>query len=527
MAKQLATWDPYNQNVSCEWFDAEWMFGIVNGFDIAIGNPPYIQIQNFSGMQQQKDWERQKFETYAKTGDIYCLFYERGNQLLRSGGVLTFITSNKWMRANYGKLMRKYFAEKANPVKIIDFENYSVFDATVNTNIILIEKAKNANNLQAVSIKEDFKETTDIAEYLKTNGVLLKSLGEDSWLISSNKEYAVKRRIKEVGVPLKDWDVSINYGIKTGLNEAFIIDRKKKDELIAKDPKSAEIIKPILLGKDIKRYKILYEDLWIIFIPWHFPLNNDISISGVSVKAEMLFKKEYPAIYAHLYSYKDGLTSRNTSETGIRYEWYALQRCAASYYDEFAKPKITWGNLALSSQFAIAESNFIINAPSTMITPANKYLLAVLNSKVGDHYIRSLGVTRSGGYFEYKPMFVENLPVPKIQEDQQQPFELLVDCILFCKSQKGMESECSFFERVIDVLVYELYFANSLKIAGIEITPHLTDLPALQDNWTNKKKLAAIDKLHRELSDPAHPISIAMFKLETVPEVRIIEGLDK
>jgi len=136
-AHRLAAWDPYDQNTSAPFFDPEWMYGIQEGFHVVIGNPPYVQIQKFSGKQEQKDWEKQRFLTFVKTGDIYCLFYERGNMLLRDNGILAFITSNKWMRANYGKKTRKYLSGKTNPQVLIDFGGYNVFEsATVDTNIL-------------------------------------------------------------------------------------------------------------------------------------------------------------------------------------------------------------------------------------------------------------------------------------------------------------------------------------------------------------------------------------------------------
>lgn len=144
---------------------------------------------------------------------------------------------------------------------------------------------------------------------------------------------SIKRKIESLGVPLKDWDLQINYGIKTGYNEAFIISGSKKDELIAEDPKSAEIIRPILRGRDIKRYGYEFADLWLLWVPWHFPLQFDETIQGASEKAETLFKNQYPAIYNHLLQYKEALSKRNQAETGIRYEWYALQRWGAKYWD--------------------------------------------------------------------------------------------------------------------------------------------------------------------------------------------------
>ncbi len=278
-------------------------------------------------------------------------------------------------------------------------------------------------------------------------------------------EQSIKRKIESKGVPLKDWDINIYRGILTGFNEAFVISGAKKDELIAEDPKSAEIIRPILRGKDIKRYKATFADLWLIYVPWHFPLENDTSIVGPSDDAEKLFQEQYPAIYKHLLSYKDDLSKRNKAETGIRYEWYALQRWGANYRDEFSKQKIVWGNLCLSSQFAYAPEGTFINAPATMIVPGNKYVLAVLNSKLGDWYIRQLGVTRNGGYFEYKPMFVDKLPIPQLSDEAANVFVETVDCII---NDSVPEDERRSTERLIDNMVYDLYSLTPEERSYIE-----------------------------------------------------------
>ncbi len=172
------------------------------------------------------------------------------------------------------------------------------------------------------------------------------------WFIGSPSEIALKAKIETIGKPLKDWDVKIYRGILTGLNEAFIIDRLTRDRLIAEDPRSEEIIKPILRGRDIGRYAYEFAELYIIFIPWHFPLHKDESISGNSEKAERAFQKEYSVIYNHLLQFKLALEKRNKEETGIRYEWYALQRCAASYYDEFEKEKVVWQEIAQEPTFS-------------------------------------------------------------------------------------------------------------------------------------------------------------------------------
>ena len=241
----------------------------------------------------------------------------------------------------------------------------------------------------------------------------------DSWVILSPIEQRIKHKIESIGTPLKDWNIQINYGIKTGCNEAFIIDEAKRSEILAichdtaERKRTEQIIRPILRGRDVKRYAYNWAGLYLLWIPWHFPLHLDESITGASAKAESEFRKQFPAVYRHLCVYKEVLSKRNQSETGIRYEWYALQRWGANYWDDFNKPKIVWGNLSLNASFAKAPAGMFINAPCVMITPFNDYLLSVLNSKLGDWYIRQLGVTRNGGYFEYKPMFVEQLPVPQ------------------------------------------------------------------------------------------------------------------
>ncbi|MEI7672276.1 MAG: N-6 DNA methylase, partial [Deltaproteobacteria bacterium] len=419
-AHQVAAWNPFDVSGSAPFFDPEMMFCLDGGFNIVIGNPPYIQIQSFSGQPVQKQWEAQKYATYAKTGDVYCLFYERGFILLAQGGTLAYISSNQWMRTNYGQKLREFFATVTAPQTLIDFGDHQVFEsATVNTNILVIRKQElneSRNPLLAVRIENDFKADTGLAEYLLKKAVPLTDLSAESWIISSGPEYAVRKRIEEVGVPLKKWDIALNYGIKTGKDEAFIITDAKKDELITRDPKSAEIIKPLLRGRDIKRYKTEYADLWLIN-----------SHNGYENIPRIDVRKDYPAIWEHLQRVNKETEGAVEKRQDQGAHWTNLRNCA--YMPNFEKEKICWGNLAVSAQFALVKVGMYVSAPSPLITPASKYLLAVLNSTLGDYYIRSLGVTRSGGFLEYKPMFVENLPIPKLSPTAQLTYECLVDCI--------------------------------------------------------------------------------------------------
>ncbi|MBR4327510.1 MAG: class I SAM-dependent DNA methyltransferase [Bacteroidales bacterium] len=234
----------------------------------------------------------------------------------------------------------------------------------------------------------------------------------DSWVILSPIEQSIKRKIEAVGTPLKDWDINIYRGVLTGYNEAFIIDTKKRDEILAncssdeERKKTAELIRPILRGRDIKRYCYEWAGLWLICT---FPSRHyDI--------------EEYPTVKNYLLSYgkerleQTGQTYKINGETikarkKTSNKWFEVQDSIA-YWEDFDKPKIVWGNLNLKGAYSYAPKGMFVNAPSPFIATDNVALLHILNSKIADYYIQSLGVTRNGGYFEYKPMFVAQLPVP-------------------------------------------------------------------------------------------------------------------
>ena len=415
--KKLAQWNPYDQNASSPFFDMEWMFGVEDGFDIVIGNPPYIQLQKDGG-KLAKMYVNQVYQTFARTGDIYSLFYEKGYQILKPKGILAYITSNKWMRAGYGEATRKFFAEKTNPLQLIDFAGIKVFEsATVDTNILIFAKENNTFSTRACVVKD--KELKKLSDYIKQNGIEgCRFDSSESWVILSEIEQRIKAKIEAVGTPLKDWDIQINYGIKTGFNEAFIINGEKRKELIAQDPKSAEIIRPILRGRDIKRYGYEFADLYLLFIPWHFPLHlAKPEIKGASLEAEKAFENQYPAIYNHLLQYKKELSNRNKAETGIRYEWYALQRWGANYWEDFSKQKIMYSEIVREPQFYLDnKGEFFAEATSFIMTGSNlEYLYHLLHSKTITYFFKTFyaGGGLGGDGYRYKKVFLEKLPVPK------------------------------------------------------------------------------------------------------------------
>ena len=385
------------------------------GFDCVIGNPPYIQLQKMGA--DADALQKMNYETFERTGDIYCLFYEMGMKLLKPGAQLSFITSNKWMRAGYGKSLREHLSSKYNPTLLIDFANNKIFDsATVLVNILSLEKCNNQGQTLSCSVEDGF-DVSKLSDYAQTHAVCSCFSSSESWSILSDIERSIKAKIESVGTPLKDWDIQINYGIKTGFNDAFIIDSAKRNEILdscqSEDERqrTAEIIRPILRGRDIKRYCYEWADQYIIAT---FP-SRQYNI------------EDYPTLKEFLLSF--GI--ERLEQTGKEYiingekvkarkktnnKWFETQD-SISYWDEFSKPKIVWGNLNTRGSYAMAPENMFINAPACMIVPGSQYILAMLNSKVADYYIRNLGVVRNGGFFEYKPMFVEQIPVPIPREE--------------------------------------------------------------------------------------------------------------
>ena len=402
-----------------------------NGFDVVIGNPPYIQLQN-NGGELANLYEDCRFKTFAKTGDIYCLFYERGWQLLRQQGHLCFITSNKWMRAGYGDKTRGFFAKHTNPKYLIDFAGVKIFNnATVDTNILIFGKEQNEYQTRcAVTDKLNKDSLKNLSGFVQQQHTICNFSNEESWVILSPIEQSIKRKIESVGTPLKDWDIKIYRGVLTGYNDAFIISTEKRDEILSNCQtederlRTAELIRPILRGRDIKRYGYDWANLWLIYIPWHFPYQFDNSITGASEKAEKAFNEKYPAVYNHMLQYKESLANRNKAETGIRYEWYAMQRWGAKYWEDFFKPKIMYPNMTKYMPFYYDEKGFYQNDKSFMITGKHiPFLTAFLNSSLFKFCFRDNFPELLGGTRELRKIFFDKISVIKVSDEINNDFK--------------------------------------------------------------------------------------------------------
>ncbi len=451
---QLAKWNPYDQNESAPFFDLEWMFGLEDGFDIVIGNPPYFSLSTDSSELDKKTGKRLKhnevykpigYKSFTNSGDIYGLFYERGWQLLKDNGHLCFITSNKWMRAGYGESTRKFFAESTNPILLIDFAGQRIFEsATVDTNILLFSKAPNKKRTLAYTVKE--KILAKLGDTVRANATEIAFDTAENWVILSEIEQRIKAKIEAVGVPLKDWGIKIYRGVLTGYNEAFIIDGKKRDELIAEDPKSAEIIRPILRGRDIRRHNYQFANLYLIAT---FPsLQIDI--------------EKYPAVKQHLLGFGyDRL--KQTGESGARKKtsnkWFETQD-SISYWDDFNRQKIIYPNMTKYMPFLFDNEGYFTNQKCFIITGENLvYLTVFFNSNLFKICYRENFPELQGGTRELSKVFFEKLKIPNIQNMISEDFGNLIECV---KSGSGIANQQleKALLRALDLNEHEDYIMN-------------------------------------------------------------------
>lgn len=496
------------------------------GFDVVIGNPPYVEAKKLKHISSLL----KGYEVYSGTADLSVYFIEKGIRLSKQNGLLALITTNKFFNTGYGKLVRS-FIQKKNITHLINFEQVEVFEKVLVSSVIIGLENKNHNSdyftfeefkgLKYLEFRSQFEtKKKSFSNYSQ------KLLGNDEWTFSNPIELKIKGKIEKNGIKIIDISgVKVFRGVTTGYNPAFIIDSDKKEELVKADNKNSEIIKPLLQGRNIRKWHYNYNDENLIFIPWHFPLHLDNSISGSSELAESKLKEDYSVLYNHLLNHKEKLSERNKEETGIRYEWYALQRCAASYYPEFEKPeKIIWGLTADKWAFAYDDKQHFLPSNGYILTSekiAIKYLLGILNSSVLHYYFGFIGVMTAGGAYTLKHATIQQMPL--LLSDNKEVVIELVDYILELKNSELNLISLSFFESLLDALVFELYFPEEIQSAGKEILKHLGDLKPITEDMSEEKKLAIIQSEFERLYDPNHPVRFAIETLDSVEEVRIIK----
>ncbi|MGI7743136.1 class I SAM-dependent DNA methyltransferase [Campylobacter coli] len=452
--------------------------GNFKGFDLIIGNPPYIRQEE---LKELKPHLAKNYKVYKGTSDIYTYFYELGFNVLKENGILSFITSNKYTRAGYGEALREFLLKNTYILKYIDLNGIKVFDsATVDTSILCFEKSKSKDNkFKYLALSNEILKTCayNIGLYKDFAEFSQNSLSKESFTFSDENTSALKAKIERIGTPLKEWQgLNIYRGILTGYNEAFIITTEKRNEILAncKDEaekeRTAKLIRKMLRGRDIKRYSYEWAGLWVIFIPWHFP---NVEKPKTMLENEQDLKEQYLSLYKHLLSHKERLSKRNKEETGIRYEWYCLQRWGANYYQEFEREKIGWQRITQEPSFILEKEYILLDSMAFMVANSKnelKYLLGFLNSNLIFYYFKNIGHLYSDKGFLLSNQYVEKFPIPKINSKNQKLADELInlaDDILKAKEQ-DKNANTQELENKINSLVYKLYNLNEEEIKIIK-----------------------------------------------------------
>ncbi len=449
------------------------------GFDCIIGNPPYIrqeQIREIKPLLQ-----KQYPDFYNSTADIYTYFFALSYHLLKDKGFNAFITSNKYARAKYGAKLRELLLKKTTIVSYMELNALKVFEsAAVDTSIMSFIK-------QEPSKESDFRyyePTPDDKNDLKSARSLpmkQNALSTESFIFANASFLDLRDKMESVGTPLKDWDIQINYGIKTGANEAFIIPTEKREEILnacktQEERKRTEaLIKPILRGKDIKRYSYEWAREWVINTHNGYTSNLKSKIPPIDIE-------KYPATKVHLDSHWDTIATR--SDQGDTP--YHLRNCA--YLEDFEKEKIVYGEIVQEPRFYLDSGEcelgyFYAEATSFILTGEHLcYLLGMLHSKLITFAFKTFyaggGLGESG--YRYKKAFIERLPIPKITPQNQKLAHKITDCakaILEAK-EKDPKANTQELEKEIDALVYQLYNLTDEEIKIIEEGQEIkSDLP--------------------------------------------------
>ncbi len=433
------------------------------GFDVVIGNPPYIRQEE---IKELKPTLQQNYQCYTGVADLFVYFYELGLNLLKAKGHLTFICSNKYFRAGYGEKLRKFLTDSSIIHNLIDFGDYPIFDeAIAYPSIITLSKAKSENNqVQALSWDETKKQNiSQFATVLEQDGLTIsqENLKPNGWRFESSQNFDLLAKLRNAGKPLGEYVNGRFYrGILTGFNEAFVIDRSTRDRLINEHNSSAEVIKPFLRGRDVKRWNVDFADQYLIKI--ESSENKKHPWSELTEKeAEKIFDQTYPAIYKYFSRFRDSLIKR--CDQG-RFFW-ELRSCI--YWHEFEQPKIIYPDIAVRCEFAFDNNNFLLDCTLFLIPSDSKYLLGVLNSSIARFFINQICPAIRGDFKRFKSIYVSQIPIADTSKPQRTTIEKLVQQCLDAK--KGdRHADTSELEKAIDDLVYQLYGLTEEEIKIVE-----------------------------------------------------------
>ena len=496
------------------------------GFDIVLGNPPYVRMERIKPM---KPYLERRFEVVSDRADLYCYFYERGLRLLKLGGRLGYISSSTFFKTGSGKPLRKYLLKNATLETVTDFGDLQVFEGvTTYPAIVTMRRKKNVadNELRFWKLNKLPDENFSAAFEERAEPYLQASLSEENWELESPALNALRKKIRAGRPTLNEVYGPPLYGIKTGLNEAFVINRTTRDRLIAEDPKSEGLLKPWLEGKDFKRWRAEPRDLWIIYIP-----KGKIDI------------EQYPAIKAHLKPFRERLEKRATQQ-----EWFELQQAQLAYTPALEGLKISYPHFNSERRFHFERNASYSNDKSYLIPTDDSALLGLLNSNIAWFFLTSLSPAVRGGFHELRVQYVERLPIPESLPKHKRLSTLAETCQAAAEGRYGRQEAVR--RRIPDLCPLENEQVKREVNGTLKLTTKLkewwtipdfaafraevkkafkADIPlAERSDWEDwlKKEKAEIDRLSAEINrseDEINKIVYRLFDL-TEDEIKLLEA---
>jgi type I restriction-modification system DNA methylase subunit len=387
---------------------------VAGGFDITLANPPYVRMELF---KEIKPVLKHHFpDVHAERADLYCYFYARAVELLNGNGMLSFISSNKWLRAKYGAPLRKHLFQSCGIKSITDFGDLPVFESATAYPMVFVARKGNQNGGHGVRFtKVDSLESPypDVLAITQLSGHQLPTdaMQDDKWLMADEKDQSLIARMKATSVPLRDVLAGkILYGLKTGLNKAFVIDGKASREL-SSNSTTKKIIKKFVVGKDIQRWTVKPNDKFLLY------LYHDVDTKGLD------------KVLDHIGSFRKELLNRATNQ-----EWYELQQPQEAYASGFEGPKIVYPDIAKFPRFALDESGAYVDHTAFALPTDDLFLLGVLNSIPTNRYFQQVGAVVRGGYLRFQRQFVENIPIPNVSASDR---SRVVSIVKKCLSETG------------------------------------------------------------------------------------------
>jgi adenine-specific DNA-methyltransferase len=529
--EKLALWDPFDPQSVAKYFDPEWMFGraLSAGFDVVIGNPPYMRIQGIQQTNPQAaDYYKEHYDSATGSFDLYVIFMERGMQLISKSGILNFINPDKWVNASFGKGIRNFAIEHRNVHKLISFGAHQVFSACTYSSLLWMGRSP-TDAIQYSKIAPDESKTTSIEDELAKlrpsafSRIPFDSLSDDPWILPSLEAANAMGNILAISRRTSDL-FRIFVGLQTSKDSVYFLKQAVDNgsTFTAYSPELDErieiekgLVKPLLLGDQVHRYEPIMTDNLVLF-PYDLPQSSGTVAEGMS---QAKIQRDYPLGWKYLLRCERVLRGREQGRLQNDIFWYRY--IYPKNLTLFHYPRLIAPDISLGGNFSIDRSGKFYTTTTLYgyikhdkVWESYEFLLAVMNSTVLWFYLKTSGSVLANGYFRYKPAYLENFPIPEVSRQSEATISKLVSCLLFEKSQNSPSSAAPFLDDLIDACVMECYFREHMAARDLlfhdTIAPHLT---AYEPEANEAKQREFITHLYQTLNAPSHPVRNRLIRL--------------